>query len=185
MKRVDLVLIFLLLALFGIVVSAIYRKYSSVLEESESLKVQLASMSVIPSVRYIHDTIPVFIDKVVEVDRTDYKKMLADRKLIEELGLRIKQVESENRMLLRNQDSVLMVLRDSIYTFSDRWATFSLNTRSNVMEYSVCDSLSTIVSREYKHRFLWFRWGTKGYNVHIVSHNPRSRVEYSRFIKVR
>lgn len=35
-----------------------------------------------------------------------------------------------------------------------------------------------------KHKFLWWRWGTKGYQVQIVSFNPHSRINYSRYMEV-
>lgn len=35
-----------------------------------------------------------------------------------------------------------------------------------------------------KHKFLWWRWGTKGYQVQIVNFNPHPRINYSRYVEV-
>lgn len=135
----------------------------------------------------IRDSIPVASQPAVIIDRTDYKKMEADRKLIEELNLRIGQVESENRMLLANQGQVVFKTAadsDSVLRYADKWCNFAYRVRQKTLSYNVRDSLSTIISRQYRHRFLWLRWGTKGYQVHIVSHNPNAIIEYNRYILI-
>ena len=35
-----------------------------------------------------------------------------------------------------------------------------------------------------KHKFLWWRGGTKGYQVQIVNFNPHPRINYSRYVEV-
>ena len=35
-----------------------------------------------------------------------------------------------------------------------------------------------------KHKFLWWRWGTKGYQVQIVNFNPHPRINYSRYVEI-
>lgn len=137
----------------------------------------------------IRDSIPVWKDKVIEVDKTDYKKQLADRELIKSLELRVSQVLAENRTLLRMHDAVNLLpsfgVKDSLLRYSDKWVSFSFDVRDSVLEYDVRDSVTTIISKEYKHKFLWFRWGTKGYQVFLISHNPKSRIEYNQFISVK
>lgn len=138
-----------------------------------------------------HDTIslerPVVKQSVVVIDKTDYKRLEADEELIKELKLKIGQVESENRTLLATQGQVIFktaVDSDSILRYTDRWADFTYHVKPRTLDYCVRDSLTTIVSRVPKHKFLFWRWGVKGYDVHIVSHNPNAIIEYNRFIKV-
>lgn len=154
-------------------------------EEIRELEVRLAQAKENPDTFYIHDSIPVYRDKVVEVDKTDYKKVLADKKLIKELGLKVSQLESENQTLLNTKDTVyLYKVNDSTMLYHDKWVRFEL-FGGRVLTYSVRDSLSTFVSREYKHRFLFWKWGTKGYKVSLVSHNPHAKVEYNKYIKIK
>ena len=155
-------------------------------KEIRDLSLRLAQADEKKDTFFIHDSIPVTEIKVVEVDRTDYRKQLADKETIKALGLKINQLESENRTLISTRDTVILSqLNDSAYCYQDNWVSFRYLMNERALDYSVRDSLSTYVAREYKHRFLWWRWGTKGYNVYIVSHNPRSRIEYSKYIKLK
>lgn len=152
------------------------------------LQLQLALGSGKVDTFFVRDSIPVWKERIVEIDKTDYKKELSDRELIKSLKLRLDQVESENRQLLNTRDTVYLAKdseRDSVLEYRDGWAQFKYYESSSKLEYSVRDSLSTFVSREYKHKFLWWRWGTKGYNVHIVNYNPHSRVEYNKYLRVK
>lgn len=165
------------------------RENHSLRDKVRELELLLATGANKVDTFYVHDSIPVWKERVIEVERSDYKELLADRELIKELKLRIAQVEAENRLLLSNRDTVYLheELSDSVQVlrYRDSWVDFSYFERDKKLEYSVRDSLTTIVSREYKHHFLWWRWGTKGYNVYIMSHNPHAKVEYNQYIKVK
>lgn len=135
----------------------------------------------------IRDSIPVASQPAVVIDKTDYKKMEADAQLIKDLKLKCAQVESEMRVLLANQGQVTLQASadsDSVLRYKDKWCEFEYQMKPRELTYNVRDSLVTVVSRVYKHKFLWFRWGTKGYQVQHVNFNPHSRFEYGRFIKV-
>jgi hypothetical protein len=154
--------------------------------EIRDLSVQLATSVQKVDTFLIRDSIPVYKERIVEVDRTDYKKLLADRELIKDLNLRIGQVEAENRMLRSTRDTVILTpVNDSVLRYKDKWADFSYYTYENRLDYQISDSITTFVTREYKHRFLWWKWGTKGYSVVNVSHNPHSKIEYNKYIRVR
>lgn len=180
-----LVVIFILLVLLGFLCSE-YRENSSLKRQVRELGVQLAQSTQKADTFIIRDSIHVWKQKIVEVDKTDYKKELADKELISDLKLRVSQLESENRMLLSTRDSVIMSLSDdSCYTYKDKWCNFSFEPKSGELDYEVRDSVCAYVAREYKHRFLWFRWGTKGYDVFIVNYNPKCRVEYNKYIRIK
>lgn len=154
-------------------------------QQVRDLQVELAHSMVPLQTDTIHDSIPVTTQRIVEVDRTDYKSQVADRQLIKDLQLKVSQIESENLMLREIADSLqLVALNDSLYAYHDRWADFEVNMRSGMMDYAVRDSFVSYVSRIYKHRFLWWKWGTKGYNMKVVNFNPRATVKYARTIRV-
>lgn len=189
MKRLGIDTLF---SLFLIILSVSFvvfgqGKLRSLEKQNRELSLRLSYAEEHPVIRYIHDSIPVTELKVVEVDRTDYKQQLADRELIKQLGLRVGELESENRQLLVNRDTV--VLRpesgDSVLSYRDRWASFSFRVSEGELSYSVRDSLSTFVSCDYRHHFLWWRWGKRGYRVSVVSHNPHAVVEYEKYLKIK
>ncbi len=163
-----------------------YSDYTSTKEENARLKIELAHTTIPMRVDTIRDSVPVIKQKIVTIDKTDYKKEVADRQLIEDLKLRVSEVESENRTLIATMDSVRLIVQkgDSIHTYHDKWADFNYNSKSFLLEYQVRDSIATIVSRIPKHKFLWWRWGTKGYDVNIVNFNPHATVKYNKYIKV-
>ena len=160
-------------------------------EQLRDLQLQLAESQQAADTFYVRDSIPVWKERIVEVDRTDYKKQLADKELIKALRLRVAQVEAENRTLLGARDTVILHVDSltessgTVLRYHDEWAEFAYYEERKKLEYSVRDSLSTFIAREYKHRFLWWKWGTKGYNVYIVNHNPRSKIYYSTYIRVK
>ena len=110
----------------------------------------------------------------------------ADKELIKDLGLKVNQLVSENKMLREARDSVIMkAVNDSVHAYHDRWVDFEYFTRQQLLKYAVRDSFVTEVARLYKHRFLFWRWGTKGYEVKIVNFNPHVDVKYNQHIMIR
>lgn len=154
-------------------------------QQIRDLQVELAHTTIPLVIDTIRDSTTVATQRIVEVDRTDYKKQVADAELIKDLKLRVAQIESENAMLREIADSLqLVAVNDSLYAYHDHWADFVVDTKSGWMDYAVRDSFVTYVSRIYKHKFLWWKWGTKGYEVKHVNFNPRASVKYARTIKV-
>ena len=189
-KLVDLKVVLLsllsVLILFGGFLCCDNRENRVLKDRVRELELRLAESRQKADTFYIHDSIPVWREKIVEVDKTDYKKVFADRELIKELQLKLSQVESEHQMLLSTGDSVVLnEVNDSLLTYSDKWIDFSYELRSRVLDWEVRDSLTILVTKVYKHKFLWFRWGKKGEEVYIVNHNPHSKVKYNRYIKVK
>lgn len=180
-------LLFLSVVCFSIlcIIGALrYRhKNNELSKQINDLSIQLAH-SIIPlQLDTIHDTIHVTTQKVIEVDKTDYKKELADKQLIKDLGLKVDQLVSENKMLRETRDSVkLKPVSDSVLVYHDYWADFEYLAKRQLLKYSVRDSFVTNVSRIYKHRFLWWHWGTKGYQVKHINFNPNVAIKYNQYI---
>ena len=158
-------------------------------QEVEELKVQLAHAQIAPMVEYdtIRDTIPVATSVVLPMERSTYKNELADKQLIKELRLKLGQIEAQQLSGTAIHDTVRLESKaDSRYEYADRWAHFTLSMKppDTTLVYTVSDSVTTLVYREYKHKFLWWRWGTKGYKVKVVNFNPHATIRYNQYIKV-
>lgn len=152
----------------------------------QDLELQLAAAKVPLKNDTIRDSILVQSQQVIEIDKTDYQKQLADEQLIKDLQLKVSQVVSENRMLRETRDTVyLQKESDSVFSYHDRWADFEYLVPRQLLKYAVRDSLNSNVSRIYKHRFLWWRWGTKGYQVKYVNFNPNVEIRYNQYIMVK
>ena len=185
LSYVAVVVVMLLLA--GISYWVEYQKQKDLLRQIRDLEVQLAYATVPLQRDTIRDSIPVVQQRVITVDKTDYKKQIADAELIKDLQLEIKQIKQQNDMLMATAGQVPINPKgegDSIFTYKDAWADFEVNVPARNLKYEVRDSIVTFIATIPKHKFLWWKWGTKGYNVKIVNFNPRSKVLYNRTIRV-
>lgn len=154
--------------------------------EKQRLSVELAH-ALIPLQRdTIHDSIEVVTQVVVEVAPKSLKDALAeDEQLIKELRLKVKQLEALQTTTIVTSDTTPAHhdAGDSLFYYSDQWADLQLSLKDTTFYYNIRDSLSTMVYREYRHHFLWWKWGTKGYRLKIVNFNPHARVTYNKYIK--
>ena len=134
----------------------------------------------------IRDSIEVVTQVVVEVAPKSLKDALAeDEQLIRELRLKVKQLEALQTTTIETSDTTPAHhdADNSLFYYSDQWADLQLSLKDSTFYYNIRDSLSTMVYREYRHHFLWWKWGTKGYRLKIVNFNPHARVTYNKYIK--
>lgn len=108
----------------------------------------------------------------------------SDAKLIKELKSRPKEVEYITKTVTETKDSIVFIPVNGFFHYSDKWAKFDINMSDSSFIYSFTDSIKSFIQRDYKHKFLWFRWGIKGYKITIINFNPKSRIKYNDFIKV-
>ena len=154
---------------------------------NEALKMQLHQLQLKYSPMQrdnIRDSVKLVTQQVMVMDRGEYKLLSADRKLLEELNLKLRQVVSDQRVSMVTSDTVKTKRQNSVYSYSDAWLSLRLDTADSILTYRARDSLQCIVAREYKHKFLWWRWGTKGYNVKVLNFNPHSTILYNSYIQV-
>lgn len=154
---------------------------------NEALKMQLHQLQLKYSPMQrdtIRDSVKLVTQQVMVMDRGEYKLLAADRKLLEELNLKLRQVVSDQRVSMVTADSVKTTRHNSVFAYSDAWLSLRLDTADSILTYRARDSLQCIVARQFKHKFLWWRWGTKGYNVKVLNFNPHSTILYNSFIQV-
>lgn len=154
---------------------------------NEALKMQLHQLQLKYSPMQrdtIRDSIKLVTQQVMVMDRGEYKLLAADRKLLEELNLKLRQVVSDQRVSMVTSDTVKTKRLNSVYSYSDAWLSLRLDTADSILTYRARDSLQCIVARQFKHKFLWWKWGTKGYNVKVLNFNPHSTILYNSFIQV-
>lgn len=135
----------------------------------------------------IRDTVEVVTQKVVEVEKIKEVLSKEDKQLIKDLGMKAKELESYQKTGIETRDTVYLTEKDSTNNapliYHDAWTDLEYSNRKLV--YAMRDSLAIALKKEYKHRFLFFRWGTKGYDVKVVNFNPHSTIRYNTFVKSR
>lgn len=132
----------------------------------------------------IRDSVKLITQQVMVMDRGEYKLVAADRRLLEDLQLKVRQVVADQRVAISTADTVKATRRNSVFAYDDAWLSLRLDTADSILTYKARDSLQAIVAKQYKHRFLWWRWGTKGYTVKVVNFNPHSTLLYNSYIQV-
>lgn len=118
---------------------------------------------------------------------SELKKYRADdARLIKDLNLRLKDVREIIKTEIVTRDSLVYVL-DTAGCFHHRskWLKVDACIRDSSMTIESRDSIAQIIHTEYKHKFLFWRWGVKGFRQEIINFNPHSNIEYSEFIKVK
>ena len=196
-KVLNILTALVVLLLTGLAVYYVgHQRESALNAQIRDLQTQLAHARIPMQIGTIRDSLPTASQQAVEVDKTDYKKQLADKELIKDLQLKVSQIEAENTMLRETLGKVrlepvrpaadsLPTAADTLFAYHDQWVDFRLNTQDHTLDYAMRDSLKTYIDRIPKHKFLWWRWGTKGYRVHHVNFNPHSKIRYSQTIIVK
>lgn len=154
---------------------------------NEALKMQLHQLQLKYSPMQrdtIRDSIKLVTQQVMVMDKGEYKLLAADRKLLKDLQMKISQVVSDQRVSMVTSDTVKTNRLNSVFSYNDAWLSLRLDTVDSILTYRARDSLQCIVARQFKHKFLWWKWGTKGYNVKVLNFNPHSTILYNSYIQV-
>lgn len=155
-------------------------------KENELLRRELAlAQKYVPLQRdTIRDTVEVVTQKVVEVEKVKSALTKEERELLKDLGLKVRELESLQQTGIVTKDTVWLVGKDSTdgspLVYHDAWTDIEYMDKR--MVYAMRDSLAIALRKEYKHRFLFIRWGTKGYEVKVANFNPHSSVRYNTFV---
>ena len=184
-KKLAVILSFLMVLLTIFVSFLIFESRQK--KANEALKMQLHQLQLKYSPMQrdtIRDSVKLVTQQVMVMDRGEYKLLAADRKLLKDLQLKISQVVSDQRVSMVTSYTVKTNRLNSVYSYSDAWLSLRLDTADSILTYRARDSLQCIVARQYKHKFLWWKWGTKGYNVKVLNYNPHSTILYNSYIQV-
>ena len=155
--------------------------------ENERLREELARQQqyVVLTRDTIRDTVEVVTQQIVEVEKIKNVLTSEDKELLKDLSLKVSELESLQKTGMVVRDTVYLERKDSSESaplyYKDAWAEFEFHDKK--LRYSVRDSLAIAVRKEYKRRFLWWKWGTKGYEVKVANFNPHSTVRYNTYIK--
>lgn len=160
-------------------------------KEISDLKYQLAhAQQYVPmekdTVYLPGDTVEVSTSPVIMAElKTLRKQHLIDERMTKDLGLKLKQLDAVQTTVTETKDTARAEYCHNIKVFSydDRWSHLEFSLSDSTFYYNIRDSLATVVYHEYKHRFLWWRWGVKGYKVKVVNFNPHSTIRYNTYVK--
>lgn len=126
-------------------------------------------------------------------DIYELREMLteAENDAVKSLGVKRKDITAVSVTSSRTAMEIQLPIRDTIsridtirlpvnWHYHDQWTDVAI--RDSMLAISTRDSLMTVCSAVYRHKFLWWRWGLKGYNVSLVNFNPHSAITYNKYI---
>lgn len=169
------------------------RKYQG-LKESMQTQIENVRAEYAPMIRStVRDTVNVAEHSAYTAKNSEIKEKLRDKHLLHDIGLSPRQLNSVQTTSLQTTLNVTLPeqrgveLRDSVvipktWSYHDEWTDIEIS--DTTLQVSVKDSVTTVVYREYKHRFLWWKWGTKSVRVKIINFNPHSIIKYDEYIKM-
>lgn len=138
--------------------------------------------------------------KVLKLTIDEYKQYRAkDSELIGKLKIKIKDLQSISKHNLEVDAPIdasvkdTLILRDTILMRMQavRMSTPHLQISGIIENNRLRGNIHLPVNIhqtmwiEYKHRFLWFRWGTKTIHQTIMTDNPHVKINYSEVIEIR
>lgn len=191
----DSVKILLAVVIMFTVGFALFYDNRSYQKEIADLKEQLAAaQEQVPLQREsvkIHDQdsmreVQVITSPVIEAElKALRRQLIIDEKLIKDFGLQLKQLDALQKVGAETTDSVKARYDYSkdVFSYNDRWSDLKFYLQDSTFYYNIRDSLATVVYHEYKHRFLWWKWGIKGYKVKVVNFNPHTTIRYNTYVK--
>lgn len=127
--------------------------------------------------------------------KAEYKQVC---RKAEELGVKVKRLQSAMATATKTEVKVITQVRDSIvyrdgavdtlkaFGWQDAWVNVlgELKGRDVSLDVVSQDTLIQIVHRVPK-RFLFFRWGTKAIRQEITSTNPHTKITYTKYIELK
>ena len=179
------IIVFAIIIMAGVGSYALRKQYQ---KEISDLKYQLAhAQQFVPLERdTIRDTVEAVTSPVITAELSALRKQhIIDEQLISDLGLKLKQMDAVQTTVTETKDTAKAEFDDSarVFCYDDNWSHLQFRLRDYTFYYNIRDSLATVVYHEYKHRFLWWRWGVKGYKVKVVNFNPHSTIRYNTYVK--
>ena len=162
-----------------------YEKDISGLKEQLAHAQQFVPMERDTVILHETETVEVATSPVITAELKALRRQhIIDDRMIKDLGLKLKQLDAVQTTVTETKDTARAEYCHNIKVFSydDRWSHLEFSLSDSTFYYNIRDSLATVVYHEYKHRFLWWRWGVKGYNVKILNFNPHSTIRYNQYV---
>lgn len=120
------------------------------------------------------------------------------KKTAEDLGIKLKRVQSASTTGVRTEVKFITQVRDSIvyrdsiivpvkaFTWRDPWTDVQGVIERDSVDLSVSsvDTLTTIVHK-IPHKFWFIKWGCKAIKQTVVSSNPHTKITYTEYIEVK
>lgn len=168
-----------------ILLAAVTSLYNIALKEKERFEANQTTLMTSLNNFKFRDSLNAVENGRLKLSISELKELReADFKLIKELKLRPKDVETITKVKIVTRDSIVFQLKDSCINYESEWTKVS-GCIGDTLSIETSDSIAFIAHKEYKHKFLFFRWGLERAKVKIINFNPRSSVKSPEWIDLK
>ena len=168
-----------------ILLAAATKLYTVALKEKERIEANQTTLMTSLNNFKFRDSLNAVENGRLKLNLSELKELReADFKLIKELKLRPKDVETITKVKVITRDSIIFQLKDSCINYESEWTKVS-GCIGDTLSIETSDSIAFIAHKEYKHKFLFFRWGLQRAKVKIINFNPRSSVKSPEWIDLK
>ena len=168
-----------------ILLTAATKLYTVTLKEKERIEANQTTLMTSLNNFKFRDSLNAVENGRLKLNLSELKELReADFKLIKELKLRPKDVETITKVKVVTRDSIIFQLKDSCINYESEWTKVS-GCIGDTLSIETSDSIAFIAHKEYKHKFLFFRWGLERAKVKIINFNPRSSVKSPEWIDLK
>lgn len=130
----------------------------------------------------------------------EYKKYrAADAQTITDLKLKLKQVSAVAKQELEVNVPISAPVKDSVVvsndmpdtiqtiSYKDQYVSFdgTIQHDSLIAQFHVPVTISQVLYKVPKHKFLWWSWGCKAIKQVIIINNPYVQLNYSEYIEIK
>lgn len=119
-------------------------------------------------------------------------------KTVEDLGIKLKRVQSASTSGTKTEIKIVTQIRDSIvyrdsiiapikiFDWNDAWVDVKGLIERDSVDLSFCsrDTLTTVVHK-IPHKFWFIKWGCKAVKQTVVTSNPHSKITYNEYIELK
>ena len=140
----------------------------------------------------ICDSIKVAEIYALQFDKEQFEKLVLEQdKQIKELkNQRKKDIEYYSKLSKTDSfyidnsrvDTVYVSDIDTCVGFMDNYVTYLHCNNTTLI--TTHDTIKQVISKHYKHKFLWWRWKVDGITQDVWSTNPHSSIHFQKFIQV-
>lgn len=168
-----------------ILLAAVTRLYNITLKEKERFEANQTTLMTSLNNFKFRDSLNAVENGRLKLSISELKELReADFKLIKELKLRPKDVETITKVKVVTRDSIIFQLKDSCINYESEWTKVN-GCIGDTLSIETSDSIAFIAHKEYKHKFLFFRWGLERAKVKIINFNPRSSIKSPEWIDLK
>lgn len=190
MRKSTLIFLAILIAL---IILAVFqgRKISRLSTELDQQKQNVEILKGNERIYRICDSIKVAEIYALQLDRKQFDALVKakDRELSQIKDARKKDLEYYTK--LAKQDSCVIYRdkfievpygNDSCLGYYDAYIEVTHCPDCTYIETH--DTIKQVISAQYRHKFLWWKWGLEGFSQDVWSTNPHSRIHFEEFVKL-